>query len=235
MLFIQDLTYRIAGRTLLDKASVAIPAGHRVGLVGPNGTGKSTLFKLISGELQADGGEISLIKGASMGMVRQDLPDDDTTLIDIVLDADTERASLMKEAETVQDPDRIGYIYTRLDEIRAYDAPARAATILAGLGFNEAAQNSPISSFSGGWRARVALAAALFREPNLLLLDEPTNHLDLDMRESLTLALQSFTGAVILVSHDQHLLKTTVDRLLLIKDNKLQEYQGDLDDYLSLG
>src|SRR3984957_5976083 len=151
MLFIENLTYRIAGRTLLDKASLSIPAGHRVGLVGPNGTGKSTLFKLISGKLHADGGEISLIKGATMGMVRQDLPDDDTTLIDIVLAADTERASLLAEAEHTQDAERIGYIYTRLEEIRAYDAPARAATILAGLGFNEDAQNSPISSFSGGW------------------------------------------------------------------------------------
>src|ERR1700722_582281 len=117
MLFINDLTYRIAGRTLLDKATLSIPAGHRVGLVGPNGTGKSTLFKLISGELHADGGEITLIKGATMGMVRQDLPDDETTLIDIVLAADAERTALFAEAETASDPDRIGYIYTRLDEI----------------------------------------------------------------------------------------------------------------------
>src|SRR5258706_5550103 len=164
MLFIQDLTYRIAGRVLLDRASLSIPAGHRIGLVGPNGTGKSTLFKLISGELHPDGGEITLIKGASMGMVRQDMPDDDTSLVDIVLAADTERTSLLEEAETAHDPDRIGYIYTRLDEIRDYDAPARAATILAGLGFNDHAQNSHTSPFSGGWRARVSLAPALFRE-----------------------------------------------------------------------
>src|SRR3954463_13722765 len=124
MLFIRDLTYRIAGRTLFDKTSLNIPAGHRVGLVGPNGTGKSTLFKLISGELHADAGDITLIKGASMGMVRQDLPDDDTTLIDIVLAADTERASLLVEAETADDPERIGYIYERLEEISAYDAPS---------------------------------------------------------------------------------------------------------------
>src|SRR5476649_255569 len=116
MLSITDLTFRIAGRTLLDKVTVSIPTGHRVGLVGPNGTGKSTLFKLISGELTSDGGEINLIKGATMGMVRQDLPEDETTLIDVVLDADTERAALFKEAETTEDPDRIGYIYTRLEE-----------------------------------------------------------------------------------------------------------------------
>ncbi len=137
MLTIQDLTYRVGGRTLLDKASLSISAGHRVGLVGPNGVGKSTLFKLITGELTADGGDISIVKNASIGWVKQDLPDDDTKLIDIVLAADTERESLMKEAETTEDPERIGYIYTRLDEISAYDAPSRAATILSGLGFDE--------------------------------------------------------------------------------------------------
>ena len=180
MLSITDLTYRIAGRTLLDKVTIMIPAGHKVGLVGANGTGKSTLFKVISGELLADGGEIALIRGANMGMVRQDLPEDETPIIDVVLDSDKERAALLKEAETAEDPDRIGYIYTRLEEIGAYDAPARAATILSGLGFNDSAQNDPINSFSGGWRARIALAAALFLQPSLLLLDEPTNHLDFE-------------------------------------------------------
>ena len=148
MLSLQELSYRIGKRTLLDNVSVNIPAGHRVGLVGPNGTGKTTLFKLISGELAADGGHVVLIKNATLGFVRQDLPNDETPLIDIVLDADTERAQLMKEAETTEDMDRIGYIYDRLNEIGAYDAPSRAATILAGLGFSEHAQTQPISSFS---------------------------------------------------------------------------------------
>ncbi len=231
MLFIQDLTYRIAGRTLLDKTSLTIPAGHRVGLVGPNGTGKSTLFKLISGELHADGGEISLIKGASMGMVRQDLPDDDTTLIDIVLAADTERASLLEEAETAHDPDRIGYIYTRLDEIRAYDAPARAATILAGLGFGDREQNSPISSFSGGWRARVALAAALFREPNLLLLDEPTNHLDFEAMVWLENFLIRYRHTLVIISHDRDILNKTVDHIVHLENLKLNLYTGNYDNF----
>jgi ATP-binding cassette subfamily F protein 3 len=231
MLFIQDLTYRIAGRTLLDKATLTIPAGHRVGLVGPNGTGKSTLFKLISGELAADGGEISLIKGASMGMVRQDLPDDDTTLIDIVLAADTERAALFEEAETASDPDRIGYIYTRLDEIRAYDAPARAATILAGLGFDDRAQNSPISSFSGGWRARVALAAALFREPNLLLLDEPTNHLDFEAMVWLENFLINYQHTLVIISHDRDILNKTVDHIVHLENQKLNLYTGNYDNF----
>src|SRR5579872_6217146 len=135
MLAIQGLTYRIAGRTLLENVSINIPSGHKVGLVGPNGTGKSTLFKLIAGELAADGGEISLLKGASLGMVRQDLPEDDTPIIDIVLAADTERTKLLQEAETTEDIDRIGYIYDRLTEINAYEAPSRAASILSGLGF----------------------------------------------------------------------------------------------------
>ena len=229
MLFIQDLTYRIAGRTLLDKASLSIPAGHRVGLVGPNGTGKSTLFKLIAGELSADGGEISLLKGAQMGMVRQDLPDDDTTLIEIVLAADTERAALLKEAETTEDTERIGYIYTRLEEIRAYDAPARAATILAGLGFNEAAQNSPISSFSGGWRARVALAAALFREPNLLLLDEPTNHLDFEAMVWLENFLIRYPHTLLIISHDRDILNKTTNHIAHLENQKLTLYSGNYD------
>lgn len=229
MLFINDLTYRIAGRTLLEKATLNVPAGHRIGLVGPNGTGKSTLFKLISGELSADSGDISLIKGASMGMVRQDLPDDDTTLIDIVLAADTERAALMKEAETTEDPDRIGYIYTRLEEISAYDAPSRAATILAGLGFDEAAQNSAISSFSGGWRARVALAAALFRQPNLLMLDEPTNHLDFEAMVWLENFLQRYRETLIIISHDRDILNKTVDHIVHLENQKLVTYTGNYD------
>lgn len=231
MLFIKDLTYRIAGRTLLEEASLSIPAGHRVGLVGPNGTGKSTLFKLIAGELAADSGDISMISGASMGMVRQDLPDDDTSLIDIVLAADTERAALLKEAETAEDPDRIGYIYERLDEIRAYDAPARAATILAGLGFNEAAQQQPISDFSGGWKARVALAAVLFQEPNLLLLDEPTNHLDFEAMVWLESFLIRYPHTLVIISHDRDILNKTVSHIAHLENLKLKLYTGNYDQF----
>lgn len=231
MLTITDLTYRIAGRTLLEKVSVTIGAGHRVGLVGPNGTGKSTLFKLISGELQADGGDISMTKGATMGMVRQDLPDDETTILDVVLDSHTERAELLKEAETAEDPDRIGYIYERLEAIGAYDAPARVATILAGLGFSEAAQNSPINSFSGGWRARVALAAALFLEPNLLLLDEPTNHLDFEAMVWLENYLQRYKHTLIIISHDRDILNKTVDHILHLENLKLVNYTGNYDQF----
>ncbi len=231
MLTIQDLTYRVGGRTLLDKASLAIGTGHRVGLVGPNGVGKSTLFKLITGELMADSGEIGLVKNTSIGWVKQDLPDDDTLLIDVVLAADTERAALMLEAETVSDPDRIGYIYTRLDEISAYDATSRAATILSGLGFNEEAQNRPISDFSGGWRMRVALAATLFRRPNLLMLDEPTNHLDFEAMVWLESYLMKFTETLLIISHDRDILNKTVTHILHMENQKLNAYTGTYDEF----
>ncbi len=231
MLFINDLTYRIAGRTLLDKATLTVGAKARVGLVGPNGTGKSTLFKLIAGQIAADGGDITMIKGASMGMVRQDMPSDDTPIIDIVLSSDIEREALFKEAETCEDPDRIGYIYTRLDEIDAYGAPSRAAQILNGLGFDDKVQNDPISSFSGGWRNRVALACALFRKPNLLLLDEPTNHLDFEAMIWLETFLQKYSETLIVISHDREILNKTVDTIVHLENQKLVLYTGTYDEF----
>ncbi len=231
MLSIQDLTYRVGGRTLLEKASLSIGAGQRVGLVGPNGIGKSTLFKLIAKELVADSGEINLIKNATVGWVRQDLPEDDTPLIDVVLAADTERAALLLEAETVEDPDRMGYIFTRLEEISAYDAPARAATILAGLGFDKVAQARPISDFSGGWRMRVALAATLFRQPNLLMLDEPTNHLDFEAMVWLENYLMRYSETLLIISHDRDILNKTVTHILHMEDQKLHAYTGTYDEF----
>ena len=231
MLSIQGITYRVAGRTLLDDVSVNIPAGRRVGLVGPNGAGKSTLFKIISGDLAADSGEISFIKGATLGMVRQDLPDDETSILDVVLSADTERAQLLAESESTEDIDRIGYIYDRLNEIGAYDAPSRAASILAGLGFSEAAQASPISSFSGGWRARVALASVLFCQPNVLLLDEPTNHLDFESMVWLENFLMNYRETLIIISHDRDILNKTVDHILHLENKKLMQYTGNYDQF----
>lgn len=231
MLSINDLTYRVGGRTLLEKASITIPAGHRYGLVGLNGTGKSTLFKLIAGELQPDGGDIVLIKGATMGWVKQDFEDETSPIVDVVLNADTERAALFKEAETTEDPDRIGYIYTRLDEIDAYNAPSRAAMILAGLGFNDEAQQRPISDFSGGWRARVALAAALFRQPNLLLLDEPTNHLDFEAMVWLESFLLKYRETLVIISHDRDILNKTVDHILHLEHQQLTSYTGTYDQF----
>jgi ATP-binding cassette, subfamily F, member 3 len=231
MLTIQDLTYRVGGRVLLDRANLSISAGQRVGLVGANGIGKSTLFKLIAKELQADGGDISLIKNASVGWVRQDLPEDDTKLIDVVLAADTERSALLLESETVEDPERMADIYTRLEEIGAYDAPARAATILAGLGFDEKAQNRPISDFSGGWRMRVALAATLFRQPNFLMLDEPTNHLDFEAMVWLENHLMRYRETLLIISHDRDILNKTVTHIVHMEDQKLNSYTGTYDEF----
>lgn len=231
MLSIQELSYRIGGRTLLDNVSVNIGTGHRVGLVGPNGAGKSTLFKLVSGELTPDGGAISFIKGSSYGMVRQDLPEDDTPIIDVVLSSDVERTALMAEAENTEDMDRIGYIYDRLNEIDAYNAPSRAASILAGLGFADQDQSRPISDFSGGWRARVALASVLFLQPNVLMLDEPTNHLDFESMVWLENFLMRYQHTLIIISHDRDILNKTVDHILHLENKKLVQYTGNYDTF----
>jgi ATP-binding cassette subfamily F protein 3 len=229
MLSIQGLSYSIAGRTLLNEVSLNIPAGWRVGLVGPNGAGKSTLFRLVTGELAADGGDVSFVKGATVGTVRQDIPDDGTSILDVVLGADTERLALLAEAETAEDPDRIGYIYDRLTEINAYEAPSRAASILAGLGFSEAAQACPISSFSGGWRGRVGLASALFLEPNILMLDEPTNHLDFESMVWLENFLMRYQHTLVIISHDRDILNKTVDHIVHLENKKLTLYTGNYD------
>jgi ATP-binding cassette subfamily F protein 3 len=231
VLSLNNITYRIAGRTLLDGANLQVNQGYRVGLIGPNGTGKSTLFNLIDGELEVDGGEIVLAPRIKMGRVRQDLPDDDTTLLDIVLAADTERASLMAEAETATDPQRISDIYMRLNDIGAYEAPVTASIILSGLGFDIDAQNSPISSFSGGWRMRVALAAALFRKPDLLLLDEPTNHLDFEAVTWLENYLMNYPGTFIIISHDREVLNKTVTHIAHLDQLQLELYKGNYDEF----
>lgn len=231
MLSLQEIHYRIGGRTLFDNVSVNIPAGHRIGLVGPNGAGKSTLFKIIAGEISADSGSINLIKNATLGMVRQDLPEDGSSLLEIVLAADTERAALLQEAETATDPERIGTIYERLTDIDAYDAPARAAAILAGLGFDEIAQTRPITDYSGGWRARVALAAVLFQQPNVLLLDEPTNHLDFESMIWLENFLMRYRETLIIISHDRDILNKTVDHILHLENKKLVSYTGNYDQF----
>ncbi len=231
MLTLKNITYRIAGRTLLSEASVQINAGYRVGLIGPNGAGKSTLFNLIDNELEIDGGSISLAPSVKMGRVRQDLPDDETTLIDIVLAADTERAGLFLEAETAEDPQRIADIYTRLADINAYEAPTNASIILAGLGFDMEAQNRPINSFSGGWRMRVALAAALFLQPDLLLLDEPTNHLDFEAIIWLENYLLNYPGTYILISHDREILNKACTHIVHLDQLKLELYTGNYDQF----
>ncbi len=226
MLTIQDLTYRIAGRTLIDKASVTIHEGAKVGLVGRNGTGKTTLFNLIDGDIAAESGSIELKRAARIGRVEQEAPGTGVSLIDFVLAADTERAALLAEAETASDPHRIAEIQIRLADIDAHSAEARAATILAGLGFDAEDQRRPCSAFSGGWRMRVALAAVLFSAPDLLLLDEPTNYLDLEGTLWLTSYVQRYPHTVILISHDRDLLDTAVDHIVHLDQGKLTLWRG---------
>ena len=226
MLTLSDITYRLGDRLLLDKAGAALPTGARVGLVGRNGTGKTTLFRIITGDLSPEGGSVSLPKGMRIGGVAQEAPGGPETLIEVVLAADTERSALMKESETATDPLRIAEIETRLADIGAHSAPARAATVLYGLGFDEAAQQRPCSDFSGGWRMRVALAAVLFSEPDLLLLDEPTNYLDLEGTLWLYDYLERYPHTVLVVSHDRELLDTCVDHILHLDQGKLTIYRG---------
>jgi ATP-binding cassette subfamily F protein 3 len=231
MLVIENLTYRIAGRDILMGASARLPEGRRVGLVGRNGAGKTTLFKLIQGEIGSDGGDITLPARARLGAVAQEAPAGPASLLDTVLAADTERAELLAESESSTDPHRLGEIHARLEAIDAYSAPARAAAILAGLGFPAADQLRPCSEFSGGWRMRVALAAVLFAAPDLLLLDEPTNYLDLEGVLWLEDFLKRYRGTVLIISHDRDLLNTAAEFILHLEHGKLTLYSGNYDTF----
>lgn len=231
MLRIRDITYSVEGRPLFEEASATIPNGHKVGLVGRNGTGKTTLFRLIRGELALETGSISLPSKAQIGGIAQEAPSSNVSLIDTVLAADTERAALMAEAETATDPGRIAEVQTRLADIDAWSAEARAASILKGLGFDEEAQARPCSDFSGGWRMRVALAAVLFSEPDLLLLDEPTNYLDLEGALWLEAYLVKYPHTVIIISHDRELLNRSVGGILHLEDRKVTYYGGNYDQF----
>ncbi len=231
MLHINDLTYRISGRLLFEQATVVVPAGHKVGLVGKNGTGKSTLFKLILDELHPDDGSITIQKRARVGRVAQEAPTGSDSLLETVLKADLERESLLAESETASDPHRIAEIHNRLADIDAHSAPARAATILDGLGFNHDAQHRPCSDFSGGWQMRVALAAALFAQPDLLLLDEPTNHLDLEAVMWLEDYLKRYPGTILVISHERTLLNNVVDEVIHLEHCKLTRYGGNYDTF----
>jgi ATP-binding cassette subfamily F protein 3 len=231
MLHLNDLTLRIAGRPLLEGATLHVPAGTRMALVGRNGTGKSTLLKLIAGELQPDAGSLRLQAGARIGVVRQEAPGGMLSPLEAVLATDTERAGLLEEARTATDPVRIAEIHNRLTEIGADAAPARAARILKGLGFDDTAQGAPLSSFSGGWRMRVALAGVLFLEPDLLLLDEPTNHLDLEAAMWLEEHLRRYPRTLILVSHDRDFLNSVPERICHLEGRKLTVYVGGYDQF----
>jgi ATP-binding cassette, subfamily F, member 3 len=231
MLTIRDITVRLGGRIILDRAAATIPSGGKVGLIGRNGAGKSTLVKVIIGELEPDGGGIDIPRRARLGYIAQEAPTGERTPFEAVLDADVERKALLEESETCTDPNRLGDVHDRLLAIDAYSAPARAARILVGLGFDEAAQARPLDSFSGGWKMRVALAGLLFSAPDVLLLDEPSNHLDLEATLWLENFLQSYPGTLIVISHERDLLNTVVDHILHLQAGGLTLYPGTYDNF----
>jgi ATP-binding cassette subfamily F protein 3 len=226
MLSISDISIRLAGRLLIDQATAQVTPGARVGMVGRNGTGKSTLFRVIRGELATESGTITIPPRWRVGSLAQEAPDGPESLVEIVLKADLERDALLREADTARDPHRIAEIQTRLVDIDAHSAPSRAAAILSGLGFSSTDQARPVQEFSGGWRMRVALAATLFAAPDLLLLDEPTNYLDLEGTLWLEDHLAHYPRTVIVISHDRDLLETSVDQILHLEHGKLTLYKG---------
>src|SRR5919106_437402 len=205
MLKISEVIVRLGGRTILDRATAAIPPGSRVGLIGRNGAGKSTLMKVLIGQLDPDGGAVEMPRKTRLGYIPQEAPHGASTPFDTVLAADAERARLMDEAEHCTDPDRLGDLHDRLLAIDAWGAPAKAARILLGLGFDEEMQGRPLDSYSGGWKMRVALAALLFSQPDLLLLDEPSNHLDLEATLWLENFLKGYRATILVVSHERDL------------------------------
>lgn len=229
MLHINDVVFRIEGRILFDQATLAINKGSKVGLVGRNGTGKSTLFNLLKGALSPDAGSINIRKGAKLGFVDQEVPSGPQSLMETVLAADKERAALFAEAETASDPTRIADIYTRLSDIDAYSAESRAGIILSGLGFTAEEQLMPCSDFSGGWRMRVALAAMLFAQPDMLLLDEPTNYLDVEGAVWLEAHIKTYSGTAFIISHDRDFLNSAVTHIAHLRDGKLFSYTGGYD------
>ena len=229
MLTIDGITVRLGGRTILERASATVPVGARVGLIGRNGAGKSTLMKALIGEIEPDDGEISKPARARIGYIAQEAPSGTMTPEEVVLAAATERASLLAELETCTDMDRVGDVHERLLAIDAYSAPARAAKILNGLGFDEEMQQRPVDSFSGGWKMRIALGALLFSEPDILLLDEPSNHLDLEATLWLENFLKSYPATLVVISHERDLLNKVVDHILHLQGGQLTLYPGGYD------
>ena len=231
MLNISGITVRLGGRTIIDRATAALPGRSRIGLIGRNGAGKSTRMKVMMGFIEPDEGRLEMPRGTRIGYIAQEAPDGATTPIELVLAADTERAALLAESETCEDMDRFGEIHERLMAIDAYAAPSRAARILVGLGFDEEMQTRPLSSYSGGWKMRAALAALLFSEPDLLLLDEPSNHLDLEATMWLENFLKSYPAMMVVISHERDLLNNVVDQILHLEGGKATLYTGGYDSF----
>ena len=231
MLSINNLTVRLGGRPILDGATATVVPGAKAGLIGRNGAGKSTLIRTLIGELEPDQGSIDMPRGCRLGYLAQEAPAGDVTPIEHVLAADTERAALMLEADDHSDLVRLGEVHERLLQIDAWTAPSRASRILVGLGFDEAMQNRPLDSYSGGWKMRVALAALLFSQPDVLLLDEPSNHLDLEATLWLENFLKDYPKTVLVISHERDLLNNVVDTILHLERGKLTRYAGNYDGF----
>ena len=232
MLNLNGITVRLGGRTILDRATAALPPYSRIGLIGRNGAGKSTLMKVMIGSLEADDGSLEMPKGTRIGYIAQEAPAGDSTPFDTVLAADTERAALMIESEQEGlDHDRMAEVHERLIAIDAYTAPARASRILVGLGFDEDMQGRPLDSFSGGWKMRVALASLLFSQPDLLLLDEPSNHLDLEATLWLENFLKGYPAMMVVISHERDLLNNVVDHILHLEGGQVTLYSGGYDSF----
>ncbi|TMJ16150.1 MAG: ABC-F family ATP-binding cassette domain-containing protein [Alphaproteobacteria bacterium] len=231
MLNLNAITVRLGGHTILDRASAALPPGGRIGLIGRNGAGKSTLMRVVAGLLDPDDGSLDMPRSAKIGYIAQEAPAGTGTPFETVLAADVERERLLAEAETTEDAHRLGDIHDRLNAIGAHAAPARAARILVGLGFDEEMQQRPLDSFSGGWRMRVALAALLFSEPDLLLLDEPSNHLDLEATLWLENFLKGYRATMLIVSHERDLLNNVADHILHLKQGQVTLYPGGYDSF----
>lgn len=232
MLNLNGITVRLGGRTILDRATAALPPYSRIGLIGRNGAGKSTLMKVMIGTLEADDGSLEMPKGTRIGYIAQEAPAGDSTPFDTALAADTERAALMIESEQGGlDHDRMAEVHERLIAIDAYTAPARASRILVGLGFDEDMQGRPLDSFSGGWKMRVALASLLFSQPDLLLLDEPSNHLDLEATLWLENFLKGYPAMMVVISHERDLLNNVVDHILHLEGGQVTLYSGGYDSF----
>ena len=231
MIKIENISFSIGGRKLLDTGNITIPYGHKIGVVGRNGTGKTTLFRLIKGDLELESGQIIIPKNANIGDVKQEVSENDLSVLETILAADEERKALLKQSEIEQNPERISEIQLRLEDIGAWSAEARASAILKGLGFDEEDNNRLCKSFSGGWRMRISLAAILFSQPDLLLLDEPTNYLDLEGTIWLENYLVSYPHTVLVISHDRNLLNNCVNFILHLEDANLTYYSGNYEKF----